>query len=345
MAVLAWAFAWFTTSVLIFLAGRLVPQLRPKSKPAIQLHTVPTRPRSPPRSLSQTPATSLDPKPLPVDPDDAQSCKSVASEAQGSSVSEVSASKRSSPKPRWSFGKSRRTEASPNLALLSDASGSAYPYVGACVANIRLPKVLKNFRRKSSAKARSSPNASPAPTFSSLSALEKPTAEEEVDESLRSRTISLDQPRQVQLAALRSQSEQPVTTSSGETFTSTFVNPFRLKPRRPKTPASAESPAITASEPGPLAFRSPTMPTPRRASGPRRVLNSLSLALTPSNIELVLDIDILRALHFDLCFGIFALSGVPSRSSTDTAIRVPLFCPNAGGHFCRDSLPEQESLT
>lgn len=102
--------------------------------------------------------------------------------------------------------------------------------------NVRLPKMkmFKSLSKKMSAKTKSDPSVLPSP----------PVASEEVVEDSDPKTTrarfqepSTDCEDSVkEMTAGHSRSHQR-SQHSGEVFTTTFVNPFRIKPRKPKTTA------------------------------------------------------------------------------------------------------------
>ena len=244
------------------------------------------KPRSPPspraRSLPPTPVTPP-PNPLPAGPDDDMSCKSVASDAPGSVESEApSPKRRGSSKSRWSLSanlRSGRAAPSPKSSILSEGSatlvGSSSPprffselaLVESASApselsvqmappsptrssrNVRLPKVLKNLsKRMSSSRPRSESGASmsPAQTQPELKKLGAESSKAATDAQSDGRaTAAVEQPRLAQPGHLRL--HQNENAPSGEVFTTTFVNPFRLRSRRPKTAPGARDPVRCAT--------------------------------------------------------------------------------------------------
>lgn len=104
--------------------------------------------------------------------------------------------------------------------------------------NMRLPKVLKNLSKRMSSRPRSgsASTSSPAPALVALPVLDKSVIDLDApipEAQPANRAASLEAPRQAQPGHLRG--HQGEHSASGEIFTTTFVNPFRLKPRRPKT--------------------------------------------------------------------------------------------------------------
>ncbi|TBU46151.1 hypothetical protein BD309DRAFT_989035 [Dichomitus squalens] len=292
MALLFWGIAWFAMSVVIFILGRIIPPLRSKPPPLV------LKPRSPRiRSTSLSPATApIEPSKL-EEKDDVESTKSAPCDIRSSPPPVPLTSKRPSFRMRWSLSKSSRPPSPKSsagsvasLTLVDNSSPSRYvpdlPSIEGesgmaanfdqddthstdsptgsprLTRNVRLPtmKMLKSLSRKVSTKPRSAsaPSPSVAP-LGSTSPLED-DAREPVKQARRSQSRERPEPSVIAPESdIRPQ--QRTDSISGETFTTTFVNPFRLKHRNPKA-------SIT-----------PTHPPSRRASGPRRMLNSLSLTL------------------------------------------------------------------
>ncbi|KAM5535889.1 hypothetical protein V8D89_010507 [Ganoderma adspersum] len=307
MALLLWGFAWFAMSVVIFTVGWVLPPLRSRPPPLV---VKPRSPSIPSEPLSPVTAT-VDLVSLEKDQDEVVSTKSTISDLPSPPLTTAppspTSSKRSLFKPRWSFSATRKSsrpssrkssvgsagsltladnnsppcyvidpdviggefgaEARPDLDIPSSSnpspSDSPRP-----ARNVRIQslKLLKNLSRKVSSKQRPSPSASPVVPI-------VPLADEfcEPAKSAR-RSQSKERPASSTLA----QSDEPrpqqmVDSLTGEVFTTTFVNPFRIKPRKPKASLAPSNPPVSSA------------PAPRRASGPRRMLSSLQLTLASNN--------------------------------------------------------------
>ncbi|KAH9897716.1 hypothetical protein C8Q73DRAFT_787958 [Cubamyces lactineus] len=131
MAVFVWGFAWLMLSVLIFLAGRLVPQLHSKPPVVVPKPRSPRSPRSP-RIRSAPVSPVLPPRecdPVPVD--EAASCKTSVSAPEPSIPSHPSTPSngrsRASAKKKWSLPTyffPNRSVPSPKSSLFSEGSST-----------------------------------------------------------------------------------------------------------------------------------------------------------------------------------------------------------------------------
>ncbi|PIL31324.1 hypothetical protein GSI_06022 [Ganoderma sinense ZZ0214-1] len=312
MALLLWGLAWFAMSVVIFTLGWVLPQLRSKPPPLV------VKPRSP--SIPSEPlspmTTTTDLVSLEKDQDDVVSTKSTLSDLPSPPLppasSSPSSSKRSLFKPPWSFSATRKSSrpssrksslgSAGSLTLLDNSPPSYVPDLDVTgnesgaearldqdlpsssdpspsdsprpARNVRAQslKLLKNLSRKVSAKQRppaaSSRTASPVVSTVPLAG--------EFCESVRitRRSQSRDRPSSSMLAQPDEPGpQQKVDPLSGEVFTTSFVNPFRIKPRKPKPSLASNNPTASSAP----------APAPRRASGPRRMLNSLQLTLASNS--------------------------------------------------------------
>ncbi|KAL7285059.1 hypothetical protein ACG7TL_000150 [Trametes sanguinea] len=293
MALFLWGFAWLTLSVLIFLVGRLLPHAQPKTivlRPRTRsprIRSIPVSPvPTPPELIPETPAETII----------SAESRASASEPQLISLPPLSPPlERPRPKKRWSLSahlSQRRPVPSPQLSLLSEGSSTLvgspqspnfFPELpviesinatqdpsveqssprttpGSSPRNgrgVRLPSVnvFKAFSRKLSSKQKS--ELSTSPISSSPQTL--------VDSPLP----RVDSPVCDDEKSARHLLHQRSPSAPGEVFTTTFVNPFRLRSRRAKTP-----PATDQREPV------PPSPSPQRTSAPRRMLTSMQLALS-----------------------------------------------------------------
>ncbi|KAI0652537.1 hypothetical protein C8Q79DRAFT_1005722 [Trametes meyenii] len=318
MAVFVWGFAWLMMSVLIFVAGRIIPQMQSQPPPLA------LKPRSPRvRSVPVSPIISP-PKSIASDPDEAASCESslVSGPAQPAAFHPLAAApptpppKGSPPKKRWSFSThffSGRSAPSPKSSLFSEGSstlvGSPSPKpffpelpliestsptpdpvyeqdtAGSSHSTptgsprhgrgVRLPgaKVFKSLTRRMSSKQKSERGSSRG--RSPRQSIELPPAregsfeyEERHETSLPRRATTGEIPKQARPGHLIHERNLSLP---GEVFTTSFVNPFKGKPRK----ANAPSPIDLSDPPTPP-------PPPKRPSAPRRVLTSFQLALTSS---------------------------------------------------------------
>ncbi|KAI1793060.1 hypothetical protein LXA43DRAFT_886210 [Ganoderma leucocontextum] len=308
MALLLWGLAWFAMSVVIFALGWILPPLRSKPPPLV------VKPRSPRIRSEPLPPVTATTDFMCLDKDDIVSTTSALSDfrspppAPAPAPSTPPSSKRSLFKPRWSFSAARKSSRPssrkssvgsagsltlvdndsppryvPDLPLIGSESGTEVwldqdiPYPDntspsdspRSARNVRIQslKLLKTLSRKVSSKQR--PAAVPSPSASPEVPIVPLAHEfcEPVKPARRSQ--SKERPAPSTLAPsdeLRPQ--QRVDSLTGEVFTTTFVNPFRIKPRKPKAPTN---PPLSST------------PAPRRASGPRRMLNSLHLTLANNN--------------------------------------------------------------
>ncbi|KAI0673813.1 hypothetical protein C8Q78DRAFT_1076784 [Trametes maxima] len=319
MAVFVWGFAWLMMSVLIFVAGRIVPQMQAQPPPLV------LKPRSPRvRSVPVSP-TASPPKSIASDPDEAASCESslVTGPAQPAAFHPLAAappplSKGSPPKKRWSFSThffSGRSAPSPKSSLFSEGSSTLVgspspkplfpelPVVGSTSPTsdpvydqdaagsshstptgsprqgrgMRLPgaKVFKSLTRRMSSKQK--PDRGSSRGRSPRGSVELPPAregsfeyEERLETSLPRRATTGEIPKQARPGHLVHERNLSLP---GEVFTTSFVNPFKGKSRKPNAPSP-----IDLSDPP-----TPPPPPPKRPSGPRRVLTSFQLALTSSS--------------------------------------------------------------
>ncbi|KAI0714824.1 hypothetical protein C8Q76DRAFT_438078 [Earliella scabrosa] len=305
MVVLLWGFAWFAMSVLIFALGCFVPSVRPKPPPVV------SRPRSPRINPTPVPSpTPVTQKPLPVEPDDVSS-QSSTSEPRSSISSAAPSKRPSfkapwslpvqfkpgrpaaSPKSSVSdgsttlVGSSSPTRFYPDLPVIESVSPSSDPTYEEDASSptasssnspsrpsrgVRLPsmKMFKTLSRKMT-RQKTDPTTSP-----SVATAQDLPCKEEVHESEKKpagaqpkgSTSEDEQPRQAQPGHLNLHRRN---TASGEMFTSTFVSPFRIKPRKAPPAASGSI---------------PPSPTPHRPSAPRRMLTSLHISLQSNDAHM-----------------------------------------------------------
>ncbi|KAI0334050.1 hypothetical protein GY45DRAFT_1367883 [Cubamyces sp. BRFM 1775] len=131
MAVFVWGFAWLMLSVLIFVAGRLVPQLHSKPPVVVLKPRSPRSPRSP-RIRSAPASPVLPPRECdPVPADEAASCQTSVSAPEPSLPSHPSTPpngrSRASAKKKWSLPTyffPNRSVPSPKSSLFSEGSAT-----------------------------------------------------------------------------------------------------------------------------------------------------------------------------------------------------------------------------
>ncbi|OSD00834.1 hypothetical protein PYCCODRAFT_637732 [Trametes coccinea BRFM310] len=141
---------------------------------------------------------------------------------------------------------------------------------------VRLPSVnvFKAFSRKLSSKQKSELSTSPISSSpqtlvdSPLPRVDSPVCDDEKSASQPRRRATIDEgPRQARPGHLL---HQRSPSAPGEVFTTTFVNSFRLRSRRAKTPPVL---AIATDQREPV----PPSPSPQRTSAPRRMLTTSPL--------------------------------------------------------------------
>ncbi|KAI9060486.1 hypothetical protein FKP32DRAFT_1678813 [Trametes sanguinea] len=290
MALFLWGFAWLTLSVLIFLVGRLLPQAQPKT---IVLQLIPETPAETVIS-AESRASASEPQLIPLPPL-SPPLESPRPKKRWSLSAHLS-QRRPAPSPQLSLlsegsstlvGSPPSPNFFPELPVIESLNATQDPdgeqssprtTPGSSPRNgrgVRLPSVnvFKAFSRRLSSKQKSELSTSPASSSpqtlvdSSLPRVDTPVCDDEKSESHLRRRATIDQgPRQARPGHLL---HHRSPSAPGEVFTTTFVNPFRSKSRRAKTP-----PATDAADPV------PTSPSPQRTSAPRRMLTTMQLALS-----------------------------------------------------------------
>ncbi|KAI0654453.1 hypothetical protein C8Q70DRAFT_520436 [Cubamyces menziesii] len=316
MAVFVWGFAWLMLSVLIFLAGRLVPQIHSKPPVVVLKPRSPRSPRSP-RIRSAPASPTLPPQECdPVPADEAASCKTSVSAPEPSLPSHPSTPSNGRSRPgarkKWSLPTyffPNRSVPSPKSSLFSEGSATLvgspspprfFPELpmiesatvsedpscdqdparssrstpassprtgrGMRLPNVKVFKVLSRKLSKQKADPASSRESSPRPSVD-LSQENPAVCEEKSETLMRRRTMDAGSSRPARPGHLLHERNLSLP---GEVFTTTFVNPFRVrsKPRKAKT------------DPSVVDLTDPDTPPPRRPSTPRRMLTSFQLALT-----------------------------------------------------------------
>ncbi|KAI0354640.1 hypothetical protein OH77DRAFT_474646 [Trametes cingulata] len=129
MALLLWGFAWLSLSVLIFVAGRIIPQLQPKPPP-LALKVRSPRVRSLPASPIVSPPKSIASEPAEQEPDELTSYdSSLTSPAQPAfpPTPPPAPARTPPPKRKWSLNThffSGRSAPSPKSSLFSAGSSN-----------------------------------------------------------------------------------------------------------------------------------------------------------------------------------------------------------------------------
>ncbi|KAI0756401.1 hypothetical protein C8Q80DRAFT_1264463 [Daedaleopsis nitida] len=302
MALFLWGFIWFVMSVLVFGLGRFIPAIRPKPPPAASRPRMQS-PRMSPKPLPPVPVPSEEQPVAEADAASCESAASDPSRSMTSKTpsakrpqykSKWSFSGRLKPRqtsgsssPRPSFGSAGSSTLvdtpspsrfMPELPVIESASSSSDPRLGKdeiqpaslsstgsprSSRHVRLPsmKMFKSLSRKMS-KQKTEVGSSPASS--------RDNSIDDIIRVLDAKVPLSEEPASDHESAKEAPPDhRPVlprnNSSSGEVFTSTFVNPFRPKNRKTKTPPPPLSPIQRS-------------PTSRRHLVPRRMLTSIHIA-------------------------------------------------------------------
>ncbi|KAJ8496703.1 hypothetical protein ONZ51_g927 [Trametes cubensis] len=323
MAVFVWGFAWLMLSVLIFLAGRLVPQIHSKPPVVVLKPRSPRSPRSP-RIRSAPASPTLPPQECdPVPADEAASCKTSVSAPEPSLPSHPSTPSNGRSRPgarkKWSLPTyffPNRSVPSPKSSLFSEGSATLvgspspprfFPELpmiesatvsedpscdqdparssrstpassprtgrGMRLPNVKVFKVLSRKLSKQKADPASSRESSPRPSVD-LSQENPAVCEEKSETLMRRRTMDAGSSRPARPGHLLHERNLSLP---GEVFTTTFVNPFRV--RLLALTLNANSVLIQTMIQS-STLRIPTRPLRGARLPPRRMLTSFQLALT-----------------------------------------------------------------
>ncbi|KAI8990672.1 hypothetical protein BD414DRAFT_308131 [Trametes punicea] len=285
MALFVWGFAWLALSVLIFIAGRFLPQIQPRpivlrTRPrSPRVRSVPVSPISTPLELSpvlvveaaltespvSTPGPQMVPRTLVSPPAD----RSRAKKWSLSSVTLLGGP--SPPRACSELPVINSVDASKGPDLEREAEGSPpstpalSPRAGRGV-RMPSPKMFKSISRRLSSKQKADAMSSPSSRSAEVLPLRRnsPALDEKNEPSMRGCATIDSSPRSPRPGNLPHERN---ISLSGEVFTTTFVNPFKLKSRKVRTP-----PVVDLTE--------PVSPSPQRMSAPRRMLTSVQLVLT-----------------------------------------------------------------